>query len=83
MAQPLNNAKHDPVNQASVGLVSGQTFSPAIQNIRPLGLLTFGFVVGDFYANCGATITTGWSAIAGVSTGFSACAGVSTGWSIT
>lgn len=72
MGNILKNVVHAPVGQADFGLYYGVTFSPAVNDVNPLNLMTFGFVMSDPYADCGATITTSYSA----------CPSVSTIWSI-
>lgn len=78
----FRNVKHDPINQATYGLAFGVTHSPFINDIRPLGLETFGFVVSlDSFINC-PSVSTSYSSCPNVSTSYSACPTINTSWSL-
>jgi hypothetical protein len=81
MGTPFRTTRHDPVAQAIWGLAQGVTFSPDVDDVRPLGLMTFGFVVSDTYIGI-TTPVTNYSVCPGVTTSFSACPTVSTTWNL-
>lgn len=57
MSVPLN-VTHDPIAQATRGLVGKDVNNP---QINALALVTLGFLWGDFWVSCYDAVSTSWS----------------------
>lgn len=54
--------RFEPINQVTFGLVNTSVNLPKTSG---LGLISFGFILGDIWAICCDPIVTGWSGCAG------------------